>query len=315
MDKEIKLQKKDVMILIESLPKVKDSVQQCRDILLQAGFENVSSILAAFLLVDNTGNSRWYFVCNDSSVVMKVRHERVLLTNPRDPLASLMLKHVFNNELFFSHNGRKYKIVSWVMLNKELYSSIIEQGEESVLDRSIDTIQIDTVPVYVYSRLNNKCTMNNHNIETVTAETTDVKTGCMIHVNVYHCMACQKYFVNYEALQSYISRGIYPALQYELVDTNTSGLRESSELMLYGYSVKDGELTKAQRQRILAWIIDAGLLSKNEVIKDLQFKVRYNGAKKSNASAKSKWQEDILFVSQYTSNNTKKIKAVYRRQK
>ena len=57
MDKEIKLQKKDVIILIESLPKVKDSVQQCRDILLQAGFENVSSILAAFLLVDNTGNS------------------------------------------------------------------------------------------------------------------------------------------------------------------------------------------------------------------------------------------------------------------
>ena len=96
-----------------------------------------------------------------------------------------------------------------------------------------------------------------------------------------------------------------------LVENNLSGLRNVSELMIYGYTVREGELTKEQRQRILSWIIDVGLLSKAEIIKDLQFKVSYNGKKPGNEKAKKKWEEDIQFVSHYVKGNTSRIEATF----
>ena len=81
--------------------------------------------------------------------------------------------------------------------------------------------------------------------------------------------------------------------------------------MLYGYRVADGTLTTQERRAVLSWIIDSGLLTKAEIIKDLQFKVRYNGSKKGNERAKAKWLDDIQFVSQYVMDNKQTINAAF----
>lgn len=88
-------------------------------------------------------------------------------------------------------------------------------------------------------------------------------------------------------------------------------LKEASELMMYGYNVREGNLTQFERRRILEWIIDYGLLTKAEIIRDLQFKVRYNGNKAGNERARQKWLDDIQFVSQYTRGNSKVITATF----
>ncbi len=117
--------------------------------------------------------------------------------------------------------------------------------------------------------------------------------------------------LGYEALQKYISKGVYPALPYKLSNDISGALNEASKLMLYGYRVAEGTLTRQERQSILKWIIDTGLLSKSEIIKDLQFKVRYNGSKIGNEKAKAKWEDDIQFVSRYIADNKRTIQAAF----
>ena len=81
--------------------------------------------------------------------------------------------------------------------------------------------------------------------------------------------------------------------------------------MLYGYNVREGKLTQFEHRRILEWIIDSGLMSKADIIRDLQFKVGYNGNKAGNERARQKWLDDIQFVSQYTAGNNKNIIATF----
>lgn len=169
----------------------------------------------------------------------------------------------------------------------------------------------DIKTVYVYFRLTNTCMKHKHLIESVTAKTTNARNGATTNINVFHCKNCNKYFINYEALQKYISKGIYPALPYKLSNDISGSLHDASKLMLYGYRVAEGTLSRQERQSILSWIIDSDLLTKSEIIKDLQFKVRYNGSKPGNEKAKSKWEDDIQFVSRYVKNNKKKIKASF----
>ena len=77
--------------------------------------------------------------------------------------------------------------------------------------------------------------------------------------------------------------------------------------MLYGYNAKDGVLSNSKRQNILAAVITKNLMSKAEIIKNIQSKIDFNGKKKGNEKAKSKWEEDIRFVSTYGTDNQKKI--------
>lgn len=90
-----------------------------------------------------------------------------------------------------------------------------------------------------------------------------------------------------------------------------NGLNEVSQLILYGYNVREGNLSSDERHAILSWIIDSRLLSKAEIIKDLQFIVRYNVSKKGNEQAKTKWENDIQFVSRYVIDNIKTIQAQF----
>ncbi len=119
----------------------------------------------------------------------------------------------------------------------------------------------DIKTVYVYFRLTNSCMKHKHQIESVTASTTNAKNGQTIHINVFHCRNCNKYFINYEALQRYIARGVYPAFPYKLSNDLSGSLNDASKLMLYGYRVAEGTLTRQERLSILTWIIDTGLLS------------------------------------------------------
>ena len=49
---------------------------------------------------------------------------------------------------------------------------------------------------------------------------------------------------------------------------------------MYGYNVKEGELTEKQRQLLLKELIDKGLMTKDQIIRNIQSKVDFNGKKK-----------------------------------
>ena len=58
---------------------------------------------------------------------------------------------------------------------------------------------------------------------------------------------------------------------------------------MYGYNVKEGELTEKQRQLLLKELIDKGLMTKDQIIRNIQSKVDFNGKKSGNENAKKRW--------------------------
>ena len=171
----------------------------------------------------------------------------------------------------------------------------------------------DYVDVYVYFKLSNSCLNQQHPVESVTMRSLNCQTGKRYQVNAYYCSKCKKYFINHEAVKDMINRNMYPAFHYISADHYDGELKPMSQLMLYGYNARaDGPSTVA-RHNILKWVIDSGLMSKPEIIKDLQFKIAYNGKRPGNEAARDKWENDLDFLNTYVADNTKLINGRLRR--
>ena len=315
----------------EKLSTYNGKAPEYKEYILADSFQFTKSLIAVYLVSEPTGELRWFFVCWNRGVGSFYNEsDNCLICNNNYIMGKLLLESSFDSNQSFFLNRYEYKIELTINVCLKAYKESIDEKKKRIeeinkrertprityqkKDTSSSVNRSNETIVYVYFRMNNSCISRSHNVETVTAETTNVKTGSSVKINVYYCKQCNKYFVNYEALQSYINRGIYPALSYKLVDFNESKLRQASELMMYGYNVREGILSKYERQKILSWIIDAGLMTKGEIIRNLQFKVNYNGRKPGNANAKARWQDDIQFVSRYVKDNSRAINAVFVRK-
>lgn len=290
---------------------------------IKTNFRNsvYDSLFVIFLIRDNKGK----FKCVAISPIYKDisdRENTFSIIHISGKMAQALLNSVKAKQTWFDYNNKHFDVVSAIALKegdlvkrvgrinlRKLYSGKHENICEVETNHSFDYSNHECV--YVYFRLTNTCVRYNHEIETVTAKTTNAKNGESIEVNVFHCLNCDRYFINYEALQEYITRGIFPAFNYSMVRDPSSAMKEASELMLYGYNVREGVLSTDERHSVLSWIIDSGLMTKANIIKDLEFKVRYNGNKVGNEKARMKWQDDIQFVSRYVDDNDKEMKAEF----
>lgn len=231
-------------------------------------------------------------------------------------LGDLCLTAVANDRKLFSYNGSVYQILKYVRYDDKFVSQYEEKDSHTVYSTSkkheLENSEINyhngpEKIVYVYFCLTNSCIKKDHPIETVTMQVKDSITSTMLKVNVYHCTECDRYFINHEMLAGFIRRNQHPAFYYCVVRDSSLALSPMSELMMYGYNVREGELTDRDRQKILSFLIDSKLMAKHDIIRDLQFKVDYNGQKASNTNAKAKWESDIRFVSQYGTSGQRMI--------
>lgn len=163
------------------------------------------------------------------------------------------------------------------------------------------------IVIDVYFKLNNSCIRKKHDIQTVSMEVHNTRGFGKRIVNVFHCRQCDKYWINYEAIEDLLNKRFYPDFKYRIVKESWEGLKPVSELMMYGYNVKEGELTEKQRQLLLKELIDKGLMTKDQIIRNIQSKVDFNGKKSGNENAKKRWIDDIKYVSQYTVGNVQEI--------
>ncbi len=288
-----------------------------------------SSVIAAFIVQKNRRQYNVVFVSKEDKINPHLNRSSVYsVVSCQEWIGKKLLTSQLADFDFYSIADNLYEIKKAIILNETSYSAILNaQGgsfarywnpklaknkASSENSFAVNQLSNNVTPiVFVYFRLTNSCVRRNHTIETVTAKTINAKNEQPTEINVFFCKICNKYFINYEALQGYFSKGIYPSLHYAFEHVDSIKLKEASELMLYGYNVREGQLTQIERQNILKWIIDSGLMSKADIIRDLQFKVRYNGSKAGNERAKAKWQDDIQFVSHYVENNSKSINATF----
>ena len=269
----------------------------------------LNSFIAVFLIKKGDDKISWHFITNDGR---KNNHiaANVWIAGPDGFYSRSILEAEVSGKKEFKIADVTSKILSVGVFKREAYDNMIRHAiHKSDLPDKAEPVK----DVRVYFRLNNKCVQEGHRITSVTAKTTNMKTGIPAEVNVFYCCDCKRYFMNYEALQGYIAKGIYPMFSFTLMEVDASKLKSISELRLYGYHVQEGILKKEERQQLLAWIIDAGLINKADIIKDLQFKIQYNGKKTGNESAKKKWQDDLQFVSHYVKGNSIRIQAKFSR--
>lgn len=122
--------------------------------------------------------------------------------------------------------------------------------------------EISKKVVYVYMKLNNTCSRNNHSIENVSMNITNILDKSKMTVYVFNCRTCGKYFINCDQLKTLLNKKQIPAFKYSIVHEHNVVLNDVSILMLYGYTVKEGHLSEIQRQGILAWLIDQRIMDK-----------------------------------------------------
>lgn len=81
---------------------------------------------------------------------------------------------------------------------------------------------------------------------------------------------------------------------------STLGWDHESIMRQYGYTVSETEgLSSARRQKILAVMIDIGVMTRVEIINRLKFNIRIRENNSRMTLACQKWEDDIEFVSEY----------------
>lgn len=131
-------------------------------------------------------------------------------------------------------------------------------------------------------------------VETITHKT--------IQVTVQFCTGCGKYFMNFSTFQQYCKK--YGGILLECVMTpelykkNASWLNFQPDTVLSrcGYSVREG-ISKEYRQTVLAYILDSGRASKQEIMEKITGFIRLRHTRMP--AACKRWGEDLLFVSEY----------------
>ena len=160
---------------------------------------------------------------------------------------------------------------------------------------------------------NYQCTNRTHDLVRINAIVRVMKRDEIIEVELpaYYCEICNRYYIlenDYNQLKRYGYICCRIDTFESLINPNNNpfgGLKDKSLLMNYGYRVdKKTGLSEKQRQDILSFMIDNGIITKSEIINHLTFLVSMNKKKTRNYDAVQKWKNDIRFV-----QNHEKVKS------
>lgn len=130
----------------------------------------------------------------------------------------------------------------------------------------------------------------------------------MVSVDAYYCHTCKLYYIEDENFEI-ITRTGRPMFQsftqadyIKYINTHTGygDLALKSKLKIAGYSVgKNDGLTAYQRQMILIYVIESGVMTKGDVMSHLDFYIELNETRGDREDAVEKWKEDLRFLNTY----------------
>lgn len=149
------------------------------------------------------------------------------------------------------------------------------------------------------------CKTLGHSIETVTAHLVTIKNR-EVTFDAYYCYDCGIYFLEKSIFEKWMS--VYGFILGSYVDktngvTGNSNKKMHSILNMYGYNVQQGNgLTPEDRRAILAYVVDHGILYKDQVVSFLEYLINFNGKKRNMQIAISKWNSDVQWIMHYHKN-------------
>lgn len=182
---------------------------------------------------------------------------------------------------------------------------------------------------YLLQVINIGCVENNHELESKDFIIRTTKYFCaeyghhlerikaIIHVltasgikpfvvDAMYCPECDEYYIsesefNRIKLHGTLCHKVVTVNEYLKVKQNYDSWSDKSFLSSYGYSANEqDDLSDAERQRILAFIVENDIASASRVISFLEWLIRKRGERCYKAC--EKWERDVEFVRSYIPN-------------
>lgn len=142
--------------------------------------------------------------------------------------------------------------------------------------------------------------------EGVTALIYCTRSNSPVRMSIHHCRKCDKYYINATSYHQYARKYGLPMLR--LVVRRQAGSvyfndwNKESELAAYGYSASENNgAIDSDRQRLLADLVDSGLMTKSEIVAWLEFLIRTRKNLDSLIVQKRR-KDDLEFLNQYHIN-------------
>lgn len=229
-----------------------------------------------------------------------------------NPAAVSLLLAAENNECCVDLNGIKFQILK---IKKKHFADSLKFKEVS---KKVKEVLLLNGPLpeftsertlYVYKG-SISCSKHHH-LENYRAEIESVDDK-PIGFFVEYCRECDKFLMQYNNYSRYLNRYKLFPMKIQRADPYVYGdpyifddfyfydRAEDSPLSLSGYRVDEKHgYSKEMRQKILSFIIDYNILSKQQVCNYLELFINTNGKSENNKRALMKWQEDKEFVLNY----------------
>ena len=241
------------------------------------------------------------------------------------------------NLYYIAYGVYKKHSDEWTVINSQDLNTYQEVAEEKKNLSIVKSIQpklekkvskgphVITAHDFVVRRTVFKCKHNNHHIEDVKAVfTTITRQGTVnkITIPAGYCSTCNMYFIMESTYKRIKNSGIpiCRTMDEKSYDNNiTAGLynynlASESVLMQFGYNVSQkDDLPAEQRHRILAAIVDNGVLKRNEVVSYLDYFInqRKNQKNKDDSlkykDAIDKWRLDRAWINKYKLGSYKEV--------
>ena len=190
--------------------------------------------------------------------------------------------------------------------------------------------KVDYIDMKVSNKINNEnkadffvrtnvisCVNKKHNIEEVTAEIDIIKHNGEVYkqkIPAFYCSECNLYFIYNNQYERIKRNGvplcpIYEYNKYLNVLGNNMNLNQESLLHSFGYNVGSAEdLSSKQRQRILRFVVENGIIDKHKIIALLNYFIDMRKGQMKFNNAIKKWNDDINYLNLNKINLQRNIK-------
>lgn len=197
-------------------------------------------------------------------------HLSVSFASQDAPISKALCHAISNRKRFFTFHDNIYTIINYKVFN---WHYLDEYKEAPVVDL---TILDKIVTIYVFEG-KTSCSLRKHKVQDIHAIVLNASktyspspaSDTPVIVNAFHCPTCDKYWMSKSTLEGYQIQHIFPVARFRYVgEFNDYGLREVSDLRLYGYKAS---VPRPIRQNLLRWLIESGLFSRREIIEHINF--------------------------------------------
>lgn len=190
------------------------------------------------------------------------------------------------------------------MVNGHISLLVNEMDKKICCSKNKDIINVKRV--IVFKKLSSiSCKQNNHRVVCERIKVPLIEKNEVIMLPIHKCLDCDKKFIGNETLRIY--EKIYGKMLLDVRKDDCIGntpyeFLNESKLHQTGYNVIEGKLSERERRGLLVKLLETDTLTYFEICSDIEKAINLFKYNPKFVKAVSKWNSDLLFISEYIKN-------------